>query len=136
MIKDFGGNAVRSHAQPWPNDYYKLADEMGIMVLAENGLFGSSICQNLSEEDTWRRVKAQTEALVKRNRNNPSVIGWSVGNEMFAMSLPHIHTVPPEEKAMWNAKLVEMSKVPPTLDPTRNFVTIDGDQDMNGELNN
>ena len=136
MIKDFGGNAVRPHAQPWPNDYYKLADEMGIMVLAENGLFGSSICQNLSEEDTWRRVRAQTEELVKRNRNNPSVIGWSVGNEMFAMSLPHIHKVEPEEKAKWDAKLVEMSKVPPTLDPTRNFVTIDGDQDMNGELNN
>lgn len=136
MIKDFGGNAVRPHAQPWPNDYYNLADEMGIMVLAENGFFGSSICQNMSEEDTWRRVRSQTEALVKRNRNNPSVIGWSVGNEMFAMSLPHIHKVPPDEKAMWDAKLVEMSKVPPTLDPTRNFVTIDGDQDMNGELNN
>ena len=90
MIKSFGGNAVRPHAQPWCKYYYDMADEMGIMVLAEDGLFGSSIRPNLTQDETWQRTAAQIERLVKRYRNNPSVVGWSVGNEMFAMSLKHL----------------------------------------------
>lgn len=134
MIKLFGGNAVRPHAQPWPKYYYDVADETGVMVLAEDALFGSSIRPNLTEEITWQRTADQIKRLVKRYRNNPSVLGWSVGNEMFAMSLPHLNKVPPEEKAEWDKKLVALSKIPLSLDPTRPFVTIDGDQDMNGEL--
>ena len=55
--KDFGGNAVRPHAQPWPRVYYDLADEMGLMVLDETGVFGSSIRMNFEEEITWERSK-------------------------------------------------------------------------------
>lgn len=134
MIKLFGGNAVRPHAQPWPKHYYDMADEMGVMVLAEDALFGSSIRPNLTEDITWERTANQIKSLVKRYRNNPAVIGWSVGNEMFAMSLPHLNKVPAEEKAIWDKKLVELAKIPQELDPTRPFVTIDGDQDMNGGL--
>lgn len=90
LIKAFGGNAVRPHAQPWPKYYYDMADELGLMVLAEDGLFGSSIRPNLTEDITWLRTSKQIESLVKRYRNNPSVAGWSVGNEMFAMSLKHL----------------------------------------------
>ncbi|MBO7521540.1 MAG: hypothetical protein J6T16_04800, partial [Opitutales bacterium] len=165
MIKSFGGNAVRPHAQPWHKYYYEMADEMGLMVLAESALFGSSIRPNLTEDITWRRTEAQVEALVKRYRNNPSVLGWSVGNEMFAMSLPHLQVknyekfkdvksendVKPgdmqaylqykadfealqNDKKEWERGLAKLAKVPQKFDPTRQFVTIDGDRDLDGSL--
>ena len=87
MIKDFGGNAVRPHAQPWPRVYYDLADEMGLMVLDETALFGSSIRLNFEEDLTWQRSHEHLERLILRDRNHPSVIGWSAGNETFAIAL-------------------------------------------------
>ena len=165
MIKSFGGNAVRPHAQPWHKFYYEMADEMGIMVLAEGALFGSSIRPNLTEDITWQRTEAQIEGLVKRYRNNPSVLGWSVGNEMFAMSLPHLQVknyekfrnvksekdVKPgdlqaflqykadfdelqKDKKEWEQKLACLAEVPLKFDPTRQFITIDGDRDLDGSL--
>ena len=165
MIKSFGGNAVRPHAQPWHKYYYDMADEMGLMVLAESGLFGSSIRPNLTVDETWIRTEEQIKRLVKRYRNNPSVLGWSVGNEMFAMSLPHLQVKNfekfsrikdekqvkqedlqdykqykadfaklEEDKKLWEEKLANLAKVPQTLDPTRPFITIDGDRDLSGSL--
>lgn len=164
MIKNFGGNAVRPHAQPWHKYYYDMADEMGLMVLAECGLFGSSIRPNLTVDETWKRTENQVIRLVLRYHNNPSVLGWSVGNEMFAMSLPHLQVpnfdkfkgkkedqIKPEDKEafeqfkadfaqlekdkkVWEEKLAELAKIPQKFDTTRPFITIDGDRDLNGNL--
>ncbi len=132
MIKDFGGNAVRPHAQPWPRVYYDLADEMGLMVLDETALFGSSIRLNLEEDITWERSEEHYRRLIMRDRNHPSVIGWSAGNEMFAIALLN-----KPEKAVsdvWDGKMVDMTLKAGELDPTRDFLTLDGDRDMDGRL--
>jgi beta-galactosidase len=132
MIKDFGGNAVRFHAQPWPRLYYDLADEMGIMVLDEAALFGSALNLNFGEEITWVRTAHHIEDLILRDRNHPSVIGWSTGNELFAI---RNYNKPAKEVAdIWDAKIIELAKWPALLDPTRQFITDDGDEDMNGNL--
>jgi len=132
MIKDFGGNAVRPHAQPWPRVYYDLADEMGLMVLDETALFGSSIRLNLEEDITWQRSHEHLQRLILRDRNHPSVIGWSAGNEMFAIALLN----KPEKNVSdkWDEKLVELTLSARETDPTRDFITLDGDRDMDGRL--
>ncbi|MDR0506441.1 MAG: beta-galactosidase [Dysgonamonadaceae bacterium] len=132
MIKDFGGNAVRPHAQPWPRVYCDLADEMGLMVLDETALFGSSIRLNLEEDITWQRSEEHFHRLILRDRNNPSVIGWSAGNEMFAIALLN----KPEKSVsdIWDNKMVAMALTSKEIDPTRDFVTLDGDRDMEGRL--
>lgn len=132
MIQDFGGNCVRLHAQPWPRLYYDLADEMGLMVLDEGALFGSSLSLNFEEEITWKRTAAHLDALVMRDRNHPSVIGWSAGNELFAISM--YNKPAPELAKVWDDKIVELAQRPSLLDPTRNFITDDGDEDMHGNL--
>lgn len=132
MIKDFGGNAVRPHAQPWPRVYYELADEMGLMVLDETALFGSSIRLNLEEDVTWQRSHKHLERLIMRDRNHPSVIGWSAGNEMFAIAL--LNKPAKEVAAVWDDKLVELTGSARQFDPTRDFLTLDGDRDMDGRL--
>ncbi|GHT63783.1 beta-galactosidase [Bacteroidia bacterium] len=132
MIKDFGGNAVRPHAQPWPRVYYDLADEMGLMVLDETALFGSSIRLNLEEEITWQRSKEHLKRLILRDRNHPAVIGWSAGNEMFAIAL--LNKPAKEIAAKWDDKLVDLALSAKQTDDTRDFITLDGDRDMEGRL--
>ena len=132
MIKDFGGNAVRPHAQPWPRVYYDLADEMGLMVLDETALFGSSIRLNLEEEITWERSFEHFRQLILRDRNHPSVIGWSAGNEMFAIAL--LNKPPKEVSDKWDKRLVELTLSSRQYDTTRDFITLDGDRDMDGQL--
>ena len=132
MIKDFGGNAVRPHAQPWPRVYYDLADEMGLMVLDETALFGSSIRLNFEEDVTWQRSREHLRRLILRDRNHPSVIGWSAGNETFAIAL--LNKPPEEVAAVWDDKLVDLSLSARDIDPTRDFITLDGDRDMDGRL--
>ncbi|RYG64149.1 beta-galactosidase, partial [bacterium] len=85
MIKDMGGNATRPHGQLHPRLFLDLADEMGLCVLDEAAIFGSSINLNLKEDVTWTRFAKHVDDMVKRDRNHPSVFGWSPGNEMFAI---------------------------------------------------
>jgi beta-galactosidase len=132
MIKDVGGNAVRPHAQPWPRVYYDLADEMGLAVLDEDALFGSSIALNFEEDITWKRTADEIERLILRDRNHPSVIGWSVGNEIFAIALLNKPTADIEKN--WDNKLGQLAQIPLLLDPTRSLVTSDGDKDLDGRL--
>lgn len=132
MIKDFGGNAVRPHAQIHPRHFLDLADEMGLVVLDETSLFGSSIALNFEEPAAWTRFEEHLDGLVLRDRNHPSVLGWSFGNELFAIF--HLNNVPEEQAAKWYGKLAALGKRTRELDPTRDWISCDGDQDLRGAL--
>jgi len=130
MIKDFGGNAVRPHANIMPRNWASMADEMGVYVLAESAIFGSSISLNLKEPITWERFSAHVDGLVARDRNHPSIFGWSPGNEMFAL---FFKTGDAEKKREYQ-KLKELALRPRKLDPTRDWISVDGDGDLDGVL--
>ena len=132
MIKDVGGNAVRPHAQIHPRIYLDIADEMGLIVLAETSVFGSSIRLNPEDPAFWERYKAHYDGMVLRDRNHPSVMGWSFGNEMFA--IPLLNKMSKEDSDAYYNKLIEMSKRSLTIDPTRRWITCDGDEDLKGTL--
>jgi len=84
LLKEMGVNALRTAHNP-PDPYFmQLADEMGFLVVSE--IF-----------DMWERPKTpkdyarffndwwekDVESWVKRDRNHPSLIMWSVGNEVY-----------------------------------------------------
>ena len=132
MIKDFGGNAVRPHAQPWPKFYIDMADEMGIIVLDETGLFGSAGGFNMDEEQAWKNCQIEYEALIRRDRNSPAVMGWSLANEMFALG--ELNKISDEEFDVYRVRLAEFGRIAYQLDPTREWISCDGDRDLNGRL--
>ena len=69
-LKDFGCNAIRfSHNAP-ATETLDLCDRLGMLVMDENRLF------NVSPD-----YMAQLEWMVRRDRNRPSIILWSVFNE-------------------------------------------------------
>lgn len=132
LIQDFGGNAVRPHAQPHPRAYLDLADEMGLVVLDETALFGSSIALNFEEPVAWQRFAEHYDGLVLRDRNHPSVVGWSFGNELFAIF--NLNNVSKEDSDRWYAQLAELGQRARRLDPTRDWISCDGDEDLRGSL--
>lgn len=132
LVQDFGGNAVRPHAQIYPKHYLDLADEMGIVVLDETALFGSSVALNFEEPVAWERFEKHVDGLVLRDRNHPSVLGWSFGNELFAIF--HLNNVPGDLAAEWYAKLADLGARALKLDPTRQWISCDGDDDLRGRL--
>lgn len=69
-LKEMGANAYRcAHNNPSIN-ILDLCDKYGLVVIDENRWF-----------ETSRDAFSQIESMVKRDRNHPSVIAWSAGNE-------------------------------------------------------
>jgi beta-galactosidase len=133
MIKEMHGNAVRPHAQPHPRIYAELADEMGLAVLSETAMFGSSIQLNFEEEIAWERYTEHYKRLILRDRNHPSVFGWSWGNELFAIFI-YDKAITPEQTDIWYKKLAEYGQTGMKYDPTRNWFSCDGDEDVRNTM--
>ncbi|MFI5457067.1 MAG: glycoside hydrolase family 2 protein [Isosphaerales bacterium] len=133
MVKDMHGNAVRPHAQPHPRHYLDLADEMGLLVLDETAMFGSSLQLDFATPAAWVRYAGHFDGLVVRDRNHPSVFGWSWGNELFAIFL-YDKAITPEQTNVWYGRLAELGKRGRRLDPTRDWSSCDGDEDLRGTL--
>jgi beta-galactosidase len=98
VLKEMGSNAVRtSHNMPTP-EWVEACDRMGMMMMCETRMMNSS-----------PEGLAQLETMIKRYRNSPSIIIWSMGNEEWGLQTETIgaHIV---------ATMVERSH---ELDPTR-----------------
>lgn len=70
LLKNMGVNAYRSAHNPAAKEFMDACDSLGIMVMDENRIFNTS-----------PEYVRQLEWLVRRDRNRPSVILWSVFNE-------------------------------------------------------
>jgi len=64
-----------------------VADEMGICVLDETGIWSSDGGPKMDSDDYWVYCKKHVKSLVMRDRNHPAVFGWSVCNETLRWSL-------------------------------------------------
>lgn len=82
QIKQFNFNCIRtSH---YPNDpyFYDLCDEYGILVMDEANLETHGIGGKLSNDIEWTNAYMERMTrMVERDKNHPSVIIWSLGNE-------------------------------------------------------
>lgn len=82
MCKEAGVNCVRLHAAPHPTYYLDIADEMGMLIVDETAIYGSSKSMAADHPDYIANCKAHVRRLVERDRNHPSIILWSLQNEM------------------------------------------------------
>ena len=82
-LKSFGANSIRtSHNMP-AREVMELCDEMGILVNSES----FDMWENSKTEMDYARYFPQwyaidVKAWVRRDRNHPSLIMWSIGNEI------------------------------------------------------
>ena len=74
QLKKFGCNAYRSSHNPMTPELLDACDRLGILVVEENRLTGI----NKEHIDLLER-------MIRRDRNHPSVILWSAGNEEWGL---------------------------------------------------
>ncbi len=96
ILKDAGCNAIRTAHNPPSEDFLDLCDRMGFLVQDEafdefhNPKDKRNNYKELTKEDITRGyaesfeywAEADVKAMVRRDRNHPSVVQWSIGNEI------------------------------------------------------
>ena len=81
LIKKFGMNHIRSSHNPYSEDFLKLCDKYGILVVDE--LYDKWLTQYAGGRVEWESLwQKDIPEWVKRDRNHPSVVMWSLGNEL------------------------------------------------------
>ena len=94
LLKEMGCNAIRTSHNPPAPELLELCDQLGMVVMDE-------------AFDCWVRGKKKNDyhvlfpdwherdlrALVRRDRNHPSVVLWSIGNEVAEQGSPEGHEV-------------------------------------------
>lgn len=111
IMKEMGVNAIRCAHNPPSPEQLDLCDQMGILVIDETFDEWSEAKHAVPNSynlwfDEW--AEKDTRALLKRDRNHPSVIMWSIGNE-----IPDLDT----KTGKRNAKI--LSDLCREMDPTR-----------------
>ncbi|WP_269522181.1 beta-glucuronidase [Coraliomargarita parva] len=79
LLKWIHANSYRTTHYPYSEELIQLADEQGILLIAEAPAV--SINFDYVNEQTLKAHKKVLAELIERDRNNPSVIMWSVANE-------------------------------------------------------
>ena len=82
LMKQFGFNAVRTSHYPNDPAFLELTDELGLYVIAEADIeshaFWGTLCHDPRYLGAWVDRVAR---MAQRDKNHPSVILWSLGNE-------------------------------------------------------
>jgi beta-galactosidase len=94
VLKAMGVNAIRTAHNPFAPEFLDLADRMGFLVMDE--AFDEWTAGKVEEGyhryfDEWS--ERDLTDFVRRDRNHPSVVLWSAGNEIGEQSRPNGHEV-------------------------------------------
>jgi beta-galactosidase/beta-glucuronidase len=82
LMKTHNINAVRTCHYPNDERWYDLCDEYGIYVWDEANIETHSVYNRLCHDPEWRTAFLERGVrMVERDKNHPSIITWSLGNE-------------------------------------------------------
>lgn len=117
LVRDFellrwiGADSFRTSHYPYDEAWLDEADRRGVLVLSE--VPAVSLNHFKATDSTQRAHAAAIRALVRRDRNHPSVVAWVIGNEPGLSGEPEATD---ETASRYWAPLFDLTR---TLDPTR-----------------
>jgi hypothetical protein len=116
IAKDYGFNYVRHHSWVPLEEYFEVADEVGILLQPEFPIGGPGVLADTPEGK--RLYLDQWEGMIKAHRNHPSIVTWCMSNEV-SWSKEENRDLP-----------LVMYRVAKRLDPTRLVIDTDGCNDL------
>ncbi len=85
LMKQFNINAVRTSHYPNDPQWYDLCDQYGLYMVDEANIESHGMgygAESLAKDPAWGKAHMdRTVRMVERDKNHPSVIIWSLGNE-------------------------------------------------------
>ncbi|MFS4417605.1 glycoside hydrolase family 2 protein [Maribacter sp. 2307ULW6-5] len=111
QIKEIGANFLRLAHYPQDPEVYRACDELGILVWDE-----LPWCRGGMGGEVWQaNTKRMLGEMIDQNYNHPSIIIWSLGNEMYW--LPDFEGG--DDTTKMNAFLTELNALAHEMDPSR-----------------
>jgi beta-galactosidase len=105
LIEDLGCTAVRLAHYQHAQEFYDLCDRGGMVVWAELALVDEiHPCSGFAEG-----CRQQLTELIKQNYNHPSIVMWSMFNELM----------PESDRDMYGRTIADLNALSKRLDPTR-----------------
>ena len=81
MLKEYGFNHIRSSHNPYSESFLDLCDRYGILVVDE--LYDKWLRQYAGGREEWTNIwPYDLPEFIRRDRNHPCVVMWSLGNEL------------------------------------------------------
>ena len=81
LMKQFGMNHIRTSHNPYSRDFIRLCDKHGILLVDE--LYDKWTRQHTGGKVPFEQLwQYDVPEWIKRDRNSPSVVLWSLGNEL------------------------------------------------------
>jgi beta-galactosidase len=122
IIKEMGANSVRQahyqHADEWSDE----ADKAGMIVWAEVPFVTTpSFTGGEGSPELFANAEQQTRELIRQNYNHPSIVMWSVGNEVDAGALFGISKAPSKPRKL----LDHIARIAREEDPSRPTIFAD-----------
>ncbi|MEM7658024.1 MAG: glycoside hydrolase family 2 TIM barrel-domain containing protein [Bacteroidota bacterium] len=82
LMKQFNFNSVRTSHYPNNPRWYEICDEYGLYVIDEANIETHGLGGKLSNDPAWHQAFVDRAVrMVERDKNHPSIIFWSLGNE-------------------------------------------------------
>ncbi|WES66058.1 glycoside hydrolase family 2 TIM barrel-domain containing protein [Microbacter sp. GSS18] len=82
LLKRFNVNAIRTAHYPNDPEFLDLCDEIGFLVVDEADVEAHAFASRIPDDpDYLLPIVERVQRMVLRDRNHPSVIAWSLGNE-------------------------------------------------------
>jgi beta-galactosidase len=92
ILKSMGCNAIRTSHNPPAPELLDLADRMGFVVMDE----GFDCWEHQKKPNDYHKLfddwhEMDFRAQIRRDRNHPCVVLWSIGNEIYEQGVPAKH---------------------------------------------
>jgi len=111
-------NQIRIHSMGYPERIATIVYEVGITICPESTFYSRTPYYDIENPEMWKNAMIHWAGLVKEFKNHPSVVMYSIENEMLSTGAYLIHQ-DPDKWRNYQDKWIEIDEYVRSLDPTK-----------------